>query len=153
MLKFIVSWWNEYHKIFPWSQKQNCGYMLVWWNCLMVDSLWGKTHFRLLLQQNYSPSSSPTASGEASSVESVNSSFHFFLFFGGGSALAFGCLGLGLDRLCFVLDFTVEESDAAGAAALWADRAFWEPLYEYQKKKNNYNQMKWELLCEVHDIV
>lgn len=88
----------------------------------MAEINW--TDFRFFLQQNYSPSSSPTASEEANCADSVNSSFHFFLFFGGGSALAFGCFGLGLDRLCFVLDFRTEESETADAAALWTSRAF-----------------------------
>lgn len=39
------------------------------------------------------PSSSPPSSAE--DPEAVNSSFHFRLFLGGGSARGFGCLGRG----------------------------------------------------------
>lgn len=53
----------------------------------------------------HSPSSSLWTSGEESDWEDENSSFHFFLFFGGGSAFTFGCLALG---------FTEETFAAAG---------------------------------------
>lgn len=49
-----------------------------------------------------SPSSSLWASGEESDWEDENSSFHFFLFFGGGSAFTFGCLALGFTEETFV---------------------------------------------------
>lgn len=41
------------------------------------------------------PSSSLCMSGEESDCEEENSSFHCFLFFGGGSAFVFGCLAFG----------------------------------------------------------
>ena len=42
-----------------------------------------------------SPSSSPPSSGDDPEVICENSSFHFLLFLGGGSALGFTCLGRG----------------------------------------------------------
>lgn len=49
----------------------------------------------MLTKISCSPSSSLWASGEESDWDEENSSFHFFLFFGGGSAFTFGCLALG----------------------------------------------------------
>lgn len=87
--------------------------------------------YKVILPQlsHVSPSSSLTASGEESEGDVVNSSFHFFLFLGGGSALAFDCLGLGLDRAFCCVVFCVGESDTATAVNRWARRALaWEPL-------------------------
>lgn len=56
----------------------------------------------MLTTVSRSPSSSLGASGEESDWEDENSSFHFFLFFGGGSAFTFGCLALGFTEGTFV---------------------------------------------------
>lgn len=53
-----------------------------------------------------SPSSSlllEWISGDESDWDDENSSFHFFLFFGGGSAFTFSCLTLGFMEGAFVV--------------------------------------------------
>jgi hypothetical protein len=53
-----------------------------------------------------SPSSSlllEWTSGDESDCEDENSSFHFFRFFGGGSAFIFNCLSLGFMEGAFVV--------------------------------------------------
>lgn len=53
-----------------------------------------------------SPSSSlplEWISGDESDWEDENSSFHFFRFFGGGSAFTFSCLTLGFKEGAFVV--------------------------------------------------
>lgn len=42
-------------------------------------------------------------SGEESDWDDENSSFHFFRFFGGGSAFTFSCLTLGFTEGAFVV--------------------------------------------------
>lgn len=54
-----------------------------------------QTRFNERSQKASSPSSSPPSSADDPEAAGENSSFHFLLFLGGGSALGLGCLGRG----------------------------------------------------------
>lgn len=65
----------------------------------VLDKKHGKLTFKLDLisksQNAFSPSSSPPSSADDPEAVGENSSFHFLLFLGGGSALGLACLGRG----------------------------------------------------------
>lgn len=86
---------------------------------------------------SHSPSSSLCPSGEESDWEDENSSFHFFLFFGGGSAFTLGCLALGFTEETFVaVGFGVGGS---GGLMLLLLGLQWIVLQYYEKNVYEYN--------------
>lgn len=83
------------------------------------------------LKPQPSPSSSDSSSGE-------DSSFHFLLFLGGGSALVLGCLARGLDwDFCDVGVARGSEFTERGGVFRPSSVFAWEPLEEIMKVEMN----------------
>lgn len=128
MSDFIFSFWGLYRKM---CKIKQCNFLTL----CSAKFKWAWVPAMVF----HSPSSSLWASGEESDWEDENSSFHFFLFFGGGSAFTFGCLALGFTEETFVaVGFGVGGS---GGLMLLLLGLQWTVLQYYEENvhDNNYH--------------